>query len=77
MDNSTASQRSRILAYLRIRPLDTITARRELNIMHPSARIGELIRAGYTIETVMIDRASDCGNIHRVGMYILREGGAA
>lgn len=75
--NSTASQRKRILEFLRIRPLDTLTARKELDVMHPAARVMELKRSGKKIQTVKIDRASECGKIHCVACYALEAGAAA
>ena len=70
-ENSVAAQRNRILDFLRKRPLDTLTARKELDIMHPAARVMELRKRGVRIKTIEIDRASDCGKIHREACYIL------
>ena len=75
--NSTANQRNKILEFLRIRPLDTLTARTELDVMHPAARVLELKKAGEKIQTVKIDRASECGKIHRAACYVLEAGAAA
>ena len=72
--NSVAAQRNRIMDFLRIRPLDTLTARKELDIMHPAARVMELRKRGFVIETIKIDRPSDCGGIHRVACYALVAG---
>lgn len=69
--NSLAAQRNRILDFLRIRPLDTLTARKELDVMHPAARVMELRKRGFGIITIEIDRPSDCGKIHRVACYVL------
>ncbi len=69
--NTAASQRRRIIEFLHIRPLDTLTARKELDIMHPAARVMELRNRGEKIKTVKIDRATDCGKIHRVACYVL------
>ncbi|SEF42722.1 helix-turn-helix domain-containing protein [Nitrosomonas ureae] len=68
---SAAAQRNRILDFLRNRPLDTLTARKELDVMHPAARVMELRKRGVGIKTIEIDRASDCGKIHRVVCYVL------
>lgn len=76
-ENSVAAQRNRILDFLRKRPLDTLTARKELDIMHPAARVMELRKHGVRIKTIEIDRASDCGEIHRVACYVLEVGAVA
>lgn len=70
-ENSTIAQRKRILDFLHTRPLDTLTARKELDIMHPAARVMELRNQGVDIKTIKIDRQSECGEIHRVACYVL------
>lgn len=75
--NSAQAQRQRILTYLYKQPLDTLTARRELDIMHPAARVMELRKRGIGIITVRIDRPSDCGKMHSVACYVLEVGAAA
>lgn len=75
--NSVAAQRNRILDFLRKHPLDTLTARKELDVMHPAARVMELRKRGVGILTIKIDRASDCGKIHRVACYVLEVGAVA
>lgn len=75
--NSTAAQRNRILEFLRKRPLDTLTARKELDIMHPAARVMELRKRGYRIKTIEIDKPSECGEIHKVACYVLEAGTVA
>lgn len=75
--NSVAAQRNRIMDFLRKRPLDTLTARKELDVMHPAARVMELRRHGVGIITIKIDRPSDCGKIHRVACYVLEVGAVA
>ena len=72
--NTALAQRKRILDFLHIRPLDTLTARKELDIMHPAARVMELRKRGVGIKTIEIDRPSDCGKIHRVACYVLEVG---
>ncbi len=69
--NSVAAQHNRIMDFLRKRPLDALTARRELDVMHPAARVMELRKRGVGIKTIKIDRSSDCGKIHRVACYVL------
>jgi hypothetical protein len=64
------SQRQRILNWLRIRPLTTIQARKELDVMHPAARIQELRGHGHNIITHWT--TSDTGKArHRVACYVL------
>ncbi|MDD2722185.1 MAG: helix-turn-helix domain-containing protein [Gallionella sp.] len=71
--NSAHAQRQRLLAYMRqFFQIDTLTARRDLDILMPAARVLELRRRGYQIETVWVNRPTDCGKIHRVGLYVLK-----
>ncbi len=42
--------------------------------MHPAARVMELRKRGEKIQTVKIDQASECGEIHRVACYVLEAG---
>ena len=75
--NSTEAQRSRLLEWLlACGNINTITARRELDILCPAARVLELRKRGHRIDTVKIQRATDCGKLHRIALYVLRpEGG--
>jgi hypothetical protein len=50
-DMSGPAQRLRLLERLQAGPVDTLTARQELNVMHPAARIQELRELGYNIIT--------------------------
>ena len=71
-DTSTAAQRLRLLAHLRHEAIDTITARRDLNVMMPAARVKELRWAGHNIQTRLVDRFDDQGRKHpRVAIYTL------
>ena len=71
-DTSTAAQRLRLLAHLRHKTIDTITARRDLNVMMPAARVKELRWAGHHIQTRLVDRCDDQGRKHpRVAVYTL------
>ncbi|MFZ1852564.1 MAG: helix-turn-helix domain-containing protein [Nitrosomonas sp.] len=74
--NTAIAQRKRILDFICIR-LDTLTARKELDVMHPAARVMELRKQGIEIKTIKIDRPSDCGRIHRVACYVLEVGAGA
>ncbi len=71
--NSAAAQRMRLLDLLRLGPVSTIKARRELDILMPAARVHELRhRYGHEIDLVWHDEPTDCGKIHRVGLYVLQ-----
>jgi hypothetical protein len=70
--NSAHAQRQRLLEHLKVTPIDTVTTRSELDILCPAARVLELRRRGYKIETVWIERQTDCGKVHRVALYVLK-----
>ena len=74
--NSTEAQRKRLMDWLRVhRMIDTIKARRDLDIMMPAARVHELRhKLGYEIDLVWIEQPTDSGKLHRVGLYVLKEG---
>lgn len=71
--NSTAAQRKWLIDWLKTYGnIDTITARRELDILMPGARIHEpRHKLGRRIDTVKIQRSTDCGKLHRVALYVL------
>lgn len=73
--NSAQDQRKRLLDYLISRgSIDTITARRELDILCPAARVLELRhRFGHSIDTVRTKQPTDCGKLHTVALYVLAE----
>jgi len=73
--NSTVSQRNRLLEYLRTKPLTTVAARDELDIMHPAGRVQELKAQGHNIHThwEIVDTGQ---GKHRVASYVLLSGGA-
>lgn len=76
-NTSSCAQRQRLLNHLRRDSIDTITARRELNIMHPAMRVKELREAGHNIATIRVDRHDTEGRKHRqVALYVLQGGGA-
>lgn len=73
--NSGAAQRQRLLKRLQQGPATTIELRRELDILAPAPRVHELRhRFGYDIVLHWVDQATDCGKVHRVGLYELRPG---
>lgn len=76
LDLSVAAQRARILDYLQNhRALTTLQARHLLNVMHPAARVMELRKAGYNIDTNRRKDADSEGRLHRVAEYVLMPGG--
>ena len=70
--NDAPAQRSRLEKWLgKHGHIDTVEARRELDILSPAARIMELRKGDFKIETVWIDRDTDAGKKHRIGRYVL------
>ena len=72
--NSAQAQRQRLMDWFRVHGMiDTITARRDLDILMPAARVHELRhRYGHRIDLVWVQRSTDCGKFHRVGLYVLQ-----
>nr|WP_298168333.1 helix-turn-helix domain-containing protein [uncultured Pseudomonas sp.] len=71
-DTTAEAQRARLLERLQLGPVDTITARSELNIMMPAARIKELREAGHNIQTHRLTLTDDQGRTHHgVARYYL------
>ncbi len=71
-NTSTEAQRARLLAWLAECPIDTITARDDLNVMAPAPRIKELRVAGHPIKTQRITLTDAQGRTHRgVALYFL------
>jgi hypothetical protein len=71
------TQRARLLAALEtLRKVSTYEARRELDIYYPPARIKELRDDGYKIDTRWQVVTTEAGIDHRVGLYVLMQGGA-
>ena len=74
-DTTASAQRHRLLQRLQHEAIDTITARRELNIMMPAARVKELREDGYNIQTMQVERCDEQGRKHRrVAIYTLMPG---
>lgn len=74
--NDTAnSQRNRVLAWLRKKPLTTLQARQELYIMSIAARIFELKAKGYEIATYPVNVTH--GSKRKIAQYVLLAGGVA
>lgn len=71
-NTTTAAQRARLLERLQVGAVDTIEARRDLNVMMPAARIKELRDAGHPIQTQRITMTDDQGRTHAgVALYYL------
>ena len=71
-DNSTSSQRKRILSWLSHSPLTTLEARQHLDCMHPAARVMELRKRGLSIDTIWVNDLAPSGKTHRVARYVLK-----
>jgi hypothetical protein len=76
MSNNAKAQCQKLLQALRQKPLSTLEARRELDILHPAARVQELKAAGHNIKTHWSEEPSECGELHRVARYVLLATGA-
>ncbi len=77
IENSAAAQRWRILQWLRqVGTLTTLEARRELDVLHPAARVMELRNAGFNIETTWGYDHNGDGRPHRVARYAMLAKGA-
>jgi hypothetical protein len=48
-----------------------LEARSELEILAPAARIFELRRMGYRIDTIWVTEETETGIPHRVALYVL------
>ncbi len=72
--NSAQDQRKRLIDWLMTYgSIDTVTARRVLDIMMPGARVHELRhRFGHAIDTVRIKQPTECGKLHTVALYVLK-----
>ena len=68
---TAAAQRARLLAALKHRVLTTLQARRELDVLHPAARVMELRDGGYPITTTWTHDTTSEGHTHRVACYQL------
>lgn len=72
--NSLEAQRQRLRDWFAVHGrIDTLAARRDLDILMPAARVHELRhRFGMEIDLVWVQQPTDCGRVHRVGLYVLR-----
>lgn len=67
-----SAQCSALLAALRHHPVCTIEARDSLGISSPAARILELRKAGWPIETSRTTHHDSAGRPHVVALYTLK-----
>jgi len=66
------TQRAQFLKRLHMGPVDTLTARRELSILHPAARVQELKELGHKILKHTLTLTDDQGQKHHgVALYYL------
>lgn len=71
--SNVTSQRKRLLDAFRLWGyVTTVRARQELDVLHPAARIQELRRMGYQIDTYWTSEATLLGQRHRVARYVLQ-----
>lgn len=72
--NSCAAQCARIRAALSRFSLTTYEAMRFLDCYDPRARVMQLRRDGNSITTIRTQIATESGDLHRVGLYLLVAG---
>ncbi|SDC49149.1 helix-turn-helix domain-containing protein [Paraburkholderia lycopersici] len=71
-DNTAEHQRARLLDAMRLcAGVTTLEAMRFLDIVDPRARVVELRKEGYRINTSWVSQPSECGRLHNVGLYTL------
>ena len=76
-DTSAEAQRTRLLAQLKQCAVDTISARRDLNILAPAARVKELRQAGHPIQTQRMTITDEQGRPHHgIALYYLSSAAA-
>jgi hypothetical protein len=76
-DTSTEAQRTRLLAQLKQCAVDTLSARRDLNILAPAARVKELRQAGHSIQTQRMTLTDEQGRTHHgIALYYLSSAAA-
>jgi hypothetical protein len=72
-DSSGSAQRRCLLDWMRASgPIDTLTARRDLNILMPASRIKELKNQGYSFHARRITITDEHGRSHsNIALYTL------
>lgn len=72
VDHSAEAQAARLVAALRTGPVSTITAAKDLDIVHPPSTVRRLRRDGWGIVTEWTYIPTEPGRKpHRVGLYVL------
>ncbi len=73
-----SAQLARLMARLQLGPVDTLTARSELNILAPAPRIKELKERGHNIQKQSITMTDEQGRTHYgIALYYLTQTGEA
>ena len=72
--NSCTVQRARIRAALSRFSLTTFEAMRHLDVYDPRARVLQLRNDGEAITTTWGQIATESGDLHRIGVYVLGTG---
>lgn len=76
----TEAQLARLVKALRAGARTTVELYRHFDILHPPARVRQLRKRGFEIDTVWVESETLPGIRHRVGKYVLQgepKGGAA
>lgn len=68
---ASRSQRARLLEALSRFPVTTFEAMRYLDVYHCPARILQLRKLGYSIQTHWETVQTESGEKHRVGLYVM------
>lgn len=69
--NSTQAQCARLREALSRFPITTFEAMRFLDCYDPRARVMQLRKAGERINTHWTKEPTECGTLHRIGLYTL------
>ena len=72
--SKTIEQQNRLLEELKIKPVTTFEARAYLDIPHPAARVRELRKQGYPIQTIRSKKETSRGVHLHVAEYWLTGG---
>ncbi|MDI1260246.1 helix-turn-helix domain-containing protein [Aquabacterium sp.] len=72
-----ATQEKRILEALSRWSVTTYEASRYLDIYDPRARVMSLRNKGHDIVTSRVRQSTECGRLHRIGIYTLQRGATA
>ncbi len=74
-DTCTESQQARLLSWLRKKPITTLQARHQLDILGVASRVHELRHLhGLNIQTHWTYDENPGGGNHRIGLYVLAPG---